>query len=435
MDLRRSAFLAVLSGLLLMAAPAAAAPPANDNFAARQTITGTSASVPGTTFEATHEAGEPSDSQRHSVWYSWTPPQDMVVELDTCSAPKALITTIYSGSSYGSLVELDTRNDEPFPSGCPGSSNSDLHLYDVKGGTTYAISVYQLFVDGDAAFTLNLNATPRPANDDFASAQDLGQALEVDVDGTTTAASTESGEPGYQDSGNSVWYRWTAPKRTRVWVDNCGAETDSSRLTVYEGSSLAGLTEVEPHSGSADTPTPPCPGNGASSEFLATAGTTYMIQVATRLRDQGAFHLRLQAISFDATLHQTASAKKIKQGKTVTYTIDIENVGTLEMDTTVGMVTSKPNHLTKPVKHTKYVDLDATNGTTCKPQTMLSNPHAGARCKIDLKPGESTRITVKVRPSESLSHWVALGVVDDDLGNEDADPVNTVVKPKRGHKP
>jgi hypothetical protein len=30
---------------------------------------------------------------------------------------------------------------------------------------------------------------------------------------------------------------------------------------------------------------------------------------------------------------------------------------------------------------------------------------------------------------------VALGVVDDDLGNEDADPVNTVVKPKRGHKP
>src|SRR5690349_1803186 len=109
MDLRRSAFLAVLSGSLAMAAPAAAAPPANDNFAARQTITGTSASVPGTTFEATHEVGEPSDSQRHSVWYSWTPPQDMVVELDTCNAAKQLITTIYSGAAFSSLVELETR--------------------------------------------------------------------------------------------------------------------------------------------------------------------------------------------------------------------------------------------------------------------------------------------------------------------------------------
>ncbi len=85
-----------------------------------------------------------------------------------------------------------------------------------------------MFVASDAAFTLNLNATPRPANDNFAAAQDLGDALEVDVDGTTFGASTEPGEPGYQDGGNSVWYRWTAPKRTRVWIDNCNAETDSS---------------------------------------------------------------------------------------------------------------------------------------------------------------------------------------------------------------
>jgi hypothetical protein len=427
MNLRRSAFLAVLAASLATAAPALAAPPPNDNFAARQTITGTSASVPGTTFEATHEAGEPADSQRHSVWYSWTPPQDMVVELDTCGAPTQLITTIYSGATLSSLVELDTRNDEPFPNDCPAGAPGEPHTYDVAGGTTYAISVYQLFVTGDAAFTLHLNATPRPVNDNFATAQDLGQALQVDVDGTTSGGSTEPGEPGYQDSGNSVWYRWTAPKRTRVWVDNCNAETDSSRVTVYQGSSLPGLTEVEPHSGSADTPTPKCQGNGARGEFLATAGSTYMIQVATRLRDQGAFHLHLQAITFDATLHQTASAKKIKRGKTVTYTIDIENVGTLEIDTDVALITSKPDHLTKPVKGTKYKTIDAEHGT-CKRMNFLANPHPGALCHITLAPGETSRIVAKVKPSESLSHWASLGITDDDLTNEDQKPVNTVVK-------
>jgi hypothetical protein len=429
MNLRRSALLAVLAASLATATPAFAAPPPNDNFAARETITGTSASVPGTTFEATHEAGEPADAQRHSVWYSWTPSQDAVVELDTCGAPTQLVTTIYSGMTLSSLVELDTRNDEPFPNECPAGAPGEPHTYDVAGGTTYAISVYQLFVNSDAAFTLNLKATPRPANDDFATAQDLGQALEVDADGTTSGASTESGEPGYQDGGNSVWYRWTAPKGTRVWVDNCNAQNDSSRVTVYEGSSLSGLTEVEPHSGSPDTPTPKCQGNGARSEFLASAGSTYMIQVATRLRDQGAFHLRLQGISFDAALHQTASAKKIKKGKTVTYTINIENVGTLEIDTDVALMTSKPNHLTRPVKGTKYKSLDAQHGT-CKRMSFLPNPHPGALCHITLAPGESSQIVAKVKPSQSLSHYATLGIADDDLGNEDEDPVNVVVKPR-----
>ncbi len=64
---------------------------------------------------------------------------------------------------------------------------------------------------------------------------------------------------------------------------------------------------------------------------------------------------------------------------------------------------------------------------------MLANPHAGASCDIKLAPGESTRITATVKPSESLSHWAALGFADDDLDNEDDKPVNVTVKPKRRH--
>ena len=157
-----------------------------------------------------------------------------------------------------------------------------------------------------------------------------------------------------------------------------------------------------------------------------------MIRVSTQYTHNGAFHLRTRDVWFDATLTQKASAAKIKKGKKVRYTIDIENVGTVEMSTEVSMITSKPNHLTKPVKGTKYVSIKATKGK-CKPVMLLANPHPGAVCDITLTPGESAQIVAKVKPSESLSHWVSLGIGDDDSDNDVHDPANTVVKPKRRH--
>ena len=64
---RRTCTLAVVSGVLvtlLHAAPALAAPPPNDAFAAAQPLSGTSATISGTTVEATLEAGEPGTSDR-----------------------------------------------------------------------------------------------------------------------------------------------------------------------------------------------------------------------------------------------------------------------------------------------------------------------------------------------------------------------------------
>jgi hypothetical protein len=430
--LRRSVVLAVLAGSFVSAAPAVAAPPPNDNFAAAQVISGTSASVSGTTVEATLEAGEPNHfAGNGSVWYSWTPPEDMVVQLTSCypfSSSSAFKTQLWSGSTVSSLVEIERRADERE---CPPGSLGDVFQYNVTGGTTYAISVIEY--GGDITFTLGLEATPSPANDNFADAQDLGQQLDVDVDGTNVGATLEAGEEwnGAED-GDSVWYRWTAPKRTRVWIDNCEGPSDT-RVIVYTGSTLGSLTEVE---GYTAQPRPPeCEDfNRRRIEFLAKAGTTYMIRVSTRYVQNGAFHLRLRDVWFDGTLTHKASARKIRKGQKVTYTIDVENVGTVEIDTDVGMVTSKPNHLTKPVKDTKYVSVDATKGK-CKPVMMLANPHPGATCDITLAPGESTRIVAKVKPSQSLSHWVALGIADDDPDNDfQEDPVNTVVKPKRRHR-
>ena len=116
MELRRFVTLAVLAGSFVTAAPALAAPPPNDNFASAEAITGTTASLSGTTVQATLEAGEPNHfAGNGSVWYSWTPPQNMVVQLTSCypfpgSSP--FKTQLWSGSALISLIEIERRADE-----------------------------------------------------------------------------------------------------------------------------------------------------------------------------------------------------------------------------------------------------------------------------------------------------------------------------------
>ena len=333
---------------------------------------------------------------------------------------------LWSGSTLSSLFELNQRADE---GDCAAGTLGDVFRYNVTGGTAYAISVIEYGTD--TTFTLGLEATPTPANDNFANAQDLGQELDVDVDGTTVGATLES-RRAHRVRGR----RLGLVPLDRAEAD-AGLDRQLRRAERHDGQGLhrqharlahrGGL----PHRRTAATGVrrlqpPPHRVPREGGHDLRNPGVH-------QYTHNGAFHLRLRDIWFDATLTQKASATKIRKGQKVTYTIDVENVGTVEIDGEVGMVTSKPDHLTKPVKGTKYKSIDATHGT-CKPVMMLANPHPGAVCDITLAPGETSRIVAKVKPSESLSHWAYLGIIDDDLDNEDLDPVNTVVKPKRRHR-
>ena len=127
-------------------------------------------------------------------------------------------------------------------------------------------------------------ATP-PANDNFASATNLGQVSEYyGFGGAILAyASAQAGEPKHAGDPaapiHSVWYQWTAPFDSAValsvWV---GFETHDcmcavpSDLAVYTGSTLTGLTTIandyEPQWDS-----------GTSVQFQARRGVTYKIAV------------------------------------------------------------------------------------------------------------------------------------------------------------
>jgi hypothetical protein len=110
-----------------------------------------------------------------------------------------------------------------------------------------------------------------PSNDYFVNAEAIDGRFGW-VDGDTTGATKEPGEPNHAGNpgGASVWYVWTAPTSGRATMSLCWSEFDTL-LAVYTGDDVSALTEV-----AADN-------NGCSPQsrvtFAATAGTTYRIAI------------------------------------------------------------------------------------------------------------------------------------------------------------
>ena len=247
---------------------------------------------------------------------------------------------------------------------------------------------------------------------------------------TTTDTTVEPGEEGYFGSpgdAQSVWYRWTAPKDTRIWFDDCGQDF-GTRTQIYRGASLNTLTPVSEQF--AGTPEGPAnchdlyPGDNASGEvsaFMAKAGTTYRFQVLLHdINLDPDFHLGLREARFDGSISQASSAKSIRKGKTVTYTVTVRNLGTLPMAPEVELITSKPHKLARPVVGTRYVSLDPSQGR-CR-RVKFFAVHPGAICDPGkVAPGKTVKITAKVRPSGSLSHWVELDYLHGGEGDNDDD--------------
>lgn len=150
--------------------------PANDAFAAAQTVVGESleggtffrVDVPGFNWNATKEPGEPAhrgDQGGASVWYSWTAPASGKASLVVSSYAFSSslgehdlgVLGVYTGDAVGGLT----------PVGTPGFSEQEAKLQTIAG-TTYRIAVDGRFdaATGSArmgafAFLIYLDA-PKP---------------------------------------------------------------------------------------------------------------------------------------------------------------------------------------------------------------------------------------------------------------------------------
>ncbi|MEK7954264.1 hypothetical protein [Luteolibacter soli] len=268
---------------LSLVSPAPGAAPANDNWESAQVLAAAFTTINGDITNASCQPYEPDHSNSNgtggatpyppgrSVWYDWTPATTGPVSLRLqSSAPLAL--QLYRG----------TTRQEWLTSGFL-APNSPAFTANVVAGQTYHIAVAtRPYNEQTGTFALSLGG---PSNDAFANAITLG-ASPATSSIESAGATIETGEPGYATTLNpskaSLWWKWTAPNASGVWIDTLGSEYDTV-LTVFTTDPPT-IPAILTENDNASTLT----GAGASMvAFKPVSGQTYWFRVTRAPTDTG----------------------------------------------------------------------------------------------------------------------------------------------------
>ncbi len=182
--------------------------------------------------------------------YSWSTGANRYVEIPAGAASVDLVATPITDTSV-----------EP----------NESIVIDLVDGIDYTLA-YPTRAQGTIA------GNAGPANDHFANRIALSGAS-VNTTGTTLYATLEETEPphnGRLGSGNSVWWRWTAPSSGPVVMTTTGSTADTV-LAVYSGDTLEQLVPLAANN---NDPTVVPSTTASRVSFAAEAGITYQIAVA-----------------------------------------------------------------------------------------------------------------------------------------------------------
>ncbi len=177
--------------------PLSAAPPVNDDFAARIPLAGNSQTVIGSSVEATLEAGENSQNSYFgaTVWWSWAAPVTGWARVDTAGSSYDTVMQISTGTTLATQTYIGFNRQSPLPA--PGFASSVTFM--ATAGTSYNIAVggWDFFgaEDGDITMHIVTGNAARPAyfpailtlTPAYANVTDA--AVEVSADFTIQAAS------------------------------------------------------------------------------------------------------------------------------------------------------------------------------------------------------------------------------------------------------
>jgi hypothetical protein len=265
----------VVPALLMAGATPAYATPANDAFAAAQTISGAKGVTYGSLVDATIDfgttCGEPLKRSGlygdRSVWYRWTVPANGTVRFGMKSyGGWAADVDLYR--NYGGCVRTLVA----------GASSAPGHIgsLDVERGESIWFGVYSFGDTNVGTFALGwrLIPTPPPLNDAFVDA-DVLWGRYGSMYANNINAMREAGEPthGGPSSGHSAWFRWKAPQSGPAMFHVGGpARPLDCLLAVYRGTAVSALARVAADSGT-------WAGSSCTVRFTATAGLTYRIAV------------------------------------------------------------------------------------------------------------------------------------------------------------
>lgn len=133
--------------------------------------------------------------------------------------------------------------------------------------------------------TLSAASYAQEANDDCANAVEI--LIDIDVPYSTVGATSSGpavmGCSGFTPPENDsipadIWFTWTAQADGTYRWSNCGDGWDS-RMAVYEGTDACAVTNDDLVNCNDDGAAALCPGSESQLDFLATAGTTYVLRL------------------------------------------------------------------------------------------------------------------------------------------------------------
>jgi CSLREA domain-containing protein len=237
--------------------------PPNDYFVGRVAFTALPFSA---TVDITESGIEPNEPQQcvtmeKTVWYAFTPTENMVIQLDTQGSAISSNLNLYRSSGPG-LANLVTTN---------------ICTYYNNGSTTFLAEANQTYylqvggVNGQAgSLQINVTQVPVPVNDKFADAQVI-PSLPFSATEDVTGAVTESGEPQYcVEMQKTIWYSFTPTESMHIRVDMQGSSGGNVNIYHATGPGLSDLSFL----GCADLSQ-----FLRTFTFLAEANETYYVQV------------------------------------------------------------------------------------------------------------------------------------------------------------
>jgi hypothetical protein len=251
------------------------APPANEQFATAQELSGASGSVTGDNHAAQPEPGEPGPGDQKSLWYRWPAPITGAVGFETCGSSFDTVLAAFTGSSLDQLTAVAANDDA-----CGTQSRI---RFPTRAGTVYNLQLFG--VDGRSGeFRLSWAAGARPANDAYDAARVL-RGERGSVTGSNVGALSQEREPRRAGSraGASLWYRWRAPRTMGIAFSTCRDATFDTVIAVYEGSSLRRAVRVDWSDNACE--------ERSRAIFVAEKGTEYRIALDGSAGASGRFTL------------------------------------------------------------------------------------------------------------------------------------------------
>lgn len=395
--------------LLVLPLSSAIAAPANDDRATPATVNPNGQVINGSTVGATVDG---KDHQKpgegtHSLWYSWTAPQN------------GMVTITNASSAFDPVVAAYTDGTDC----CPYREDLDGGVGDDATISFYVIAGrhYEILVDGETAggagsFTLTVafdSTPPAPGNDDFGLPEELGSGTYASRDVHGLFATQEALEPNHRGvaTSHSTWFRWTPVKSGGVRVKlECAFPgdvygTQDPIVAVYTGSFLSSLSQV------AYTDTKwlySCTRDYV--QFYAVAGTTYRIAVDAgpgQIGDSGPLSLnqdtKAPTVSFDGTsTYGPNQVVKFDESESSKSKCKLDGGGETDCYGEYKLVNAKAGNHTLSVRPTDYYGNvgDWTTKTfkvdATQPQTVItggpakfSNLHTSKLTFTSSKPGST----------------------------------------------